>query len=99
MTKELIRNLYCAVLLEAVKDYCGEISQTTLTSLPKYYFNKDNILSDLRSEYMVAATDGMSLTVADALVRRGAQIKENLQSMIEDFQLVKVETYGKPEYR
>ena len=95
----LIRNLMCAVLLQAVKDYTGETALCNQTNLPKYYFDKDTILSDLKKEKMVALTGGMSLTVAHQLETNELQIKENLQNIVEDFQLIKVDKYDKPQYR
>ena len=75
-------NLICAVLLQAVRDYCDETPVTVKEQMPKYYFDKDIILSDLESPEMVALSNGMSLTVASALRRNPEQIKENLKDVL-----------------
>lgn len=97
--QKLFRNLMCAVLLEAAKDYCGEAALTNQQHLPRYIFDKDTIIEDLKSERMRALTDGMSVTVADVLLEHGGKVKANLQEMVEDFQLIKVDNYDKPQYR
>lgn len=94
-----IHNLFCAVLLETVKDYCGETSKTIRRSVSGRYFDKPTILKDLRSDWLVSVTNGLSLTVADQLEANGARIKANLQNMVIDFDIIKVHTYDKPEFR
>lgn len=75
-------NLICAVLLQAVRDYCDETPTTVKEQMPKYYFDKDIILSDLESPLMVALSNGMSLTVASALRNNPDKIKENLKNVL-----------------
>ena len=75
-------NLICAVLLQAVRDYCDETPFAVKGQTPKYYFDKDIILSDLESPEMVSLSNGMSLTVASALRRNPEQIKENLKDVL-----------------
>lgn len=97
--KDFTRNLMCMVLLRAVEDYVGEFSDTTKITLPAYYFDKATILRDLRSSRMVSLTDGLSLTVANALLSNPDQIKENLQNITETYDVAKVGIYDTPQYR
>ena len=92
-----IKSLFCAVLLRAVQDYCGDISETTRGSLPDYYFDRDIIMKDLESDRLFALTDGMSLTVANALKNNENLIKDKLGSIIEDYELIRKVSYGKPD--
>lgn len=96
--EKLTRNLMCAVLIQAVKDYVDETASTNKLNLPEYYFDKDVIINDLKSDRIVALTNGLSLTVAHALQTNSDQIKENLQNIIEDFDLAKVEMHDTPQY-
>lgn len=80
--EKMANNLICAVLLQAVRDYCGEIPTTAKESIPEYYFDRDIILSDLESPEMIALSNGMSLTVAMMLRNNPEQIKENLKSVL-----------------
>lgn len=77
-----IRNLMCAVLLAAVEDYCEETSITTRRTLPNYFFNKSTIQKDLHNPRLVALTEGMSVTVADALKTNANKIKQNLKDVL-----------------
>lgn len=77
-----IRNLMCAVLLAATEDYCEETSITTRRTLPNYFFNKSTIQKDLHSPRLIALTEGMSVTVADALKANPAKIKQNLKDVL-----------------
>lgn len=96
---KLVRNLMSVVLLEAVKDYCGEVSENKKHGLPKYYFDKSTILRDLKSERLIRLSDGLSLTVAHQLKTNEAAIIENIKTIVDDCNLVKVETYDTPQYR
>lgn len=77
-----IRNLMCAVLLAAAEDYCEETSSTTRRVLPNYFFNKSTIQKDLHNPRLVALTEGMSVTVADALKTNANKIKQNLKDIL-----------------
>ena len=77
-----VKNLFCAVLLAAVEDYCDETSVATRRTLPDYIFSKKTIRRDLRNPKLIALTDGMSITVLDALKTRPQQIKENLKDVL-----------------
>lgn len=97
--EQLTRNLMCAVLFTAAQDYVGETSDTNKSNLPKYIFDKATILRDLKHPRMVSLSNGMSLTVARALKENPEGIKENLQSIVDDYNLVKVDTYDQPKFR
>ena len=94
----LVRNLMCAVLLQAVKDYVGETAECNKSNLPAYYFDKDTIIRDLKSDRMMTLTDGMSSTVAYALQTNADNIKDNLSKLVEEFEAAKVETYGEQTF-
>lgn len=67
MTEESIRNLAAAVTLQAVKDYF--VSSTA---------KKQLILNDLRSNWMITLTSGMSKNVAEQLELRPEEIRARL---------------------
>ena len=98
MYNDCIHNLFCAVLLQAVKDYFGETSKTTRRTMNSKYFHKPTILKALRDDWLVSVTDGLSLTVADQLETNGAQIKMNIKHMVEDYELIKVNQYDNRLY-
>lgn len=77
-----IRNLFCAVLFTAVEDYCGESSDTDRNGLPDYIFDKSVIRADLRKPRLVSLTDGMSITVLNALKSNPSKVKENLKKVM-----------------
>lgn len=84
--ERLIRNLMCAVLFRAVEDYCGECSETDKRIMSPSFFDRDVIISDLKSPRLVALTDGMSLTVASQLEHNAFDIKNRLRTMTTDYQ-------------
>lgn len=92
---KLVRNLMCASLIEAVKDY---IKPTFTTGIPDYFLNRDIILNDLKSPRMIALTDGLSLSVANALENNEEEIRKNLD-ILDDCDLIKVIQYGPSQYR
>ena len=96
---ELFYQLMCKVLDEAVVDYVDETPIGIKKSMPGYLFNKTVIMKDLTGPRLVAHTNGMSITVAMHLKENEATIKKNIQSRDKDFDVVKVGTYGKPEFR
>lgn len=95
----LFKNLMCAVLLEASRDYVDAASLNIKAGLPAYIFDKKTILKDLRSKRMQHLTDGMSLTVAHNLVSNEAQIKENMSVLVDDYESRKVDRYERPLFK
>lgn len=74
-TKEIfhIDNLASAVLLQAVKDYCGGSDR-----------EKRAILKDLRSPWMDFFTQGRAKVVAQELERNPDEIKERMKRHIKE---------------
>ena len=72
MNNSGIQNLVSAIMLQAVKDYCKETDE-----------GKARILVELRSEWMVAITDGSSKIVADQLEKNCTDITARLQKYHE----------------
>lgn len=68
MTDANIRNLACAILMQAAKDY--------LYTTPE---KQAVILKDLRSPYMDLLTNGTSIAVADQLELHPEEIRERLR--------------------
>lgn len=68
MTDANIRNLACAITMQAVRDYFKTTQK-----------GKNKILKDLRSEYMDFITNGTSVTVADQLELHPNEIRERLR--------------------
>ena len=62
-----IRQLACAILMQAVRDYFRSSAA-----------KKAIILADLRSDYMDTITKGLSLTVAEQLELHPEEIRERL---------------------
>jgi hypothetical protein len=96
---ELFYQLMCKVLDEAVVDYVDETPIGIKKAMPGYLFSKTVIMKDLMGQRLVAHTNGMSITVAINLRNNESAIKKNIQSRDKDFDVVKVNTYGKPEFR
>ena len=92
---KLVRNLMCASLIQAVKDY---IKSGIMPGIPDNVLDKNVILSDLRSPRMVALTDGLSLGVANALENNEEEIRKNLD-ILDDLNIIKVIQYDTPQYR
>lgn len=67
MTDNSIRNLACAIIMQAVKDYFSQ---------PK---NHNAILRELRSPYMEFLTNGTSILVAEQLELYPKEIRRRLQ--------------------
>lgn len=61
------RNLGCAIVLQATKDYFEETTEM-----------QKAILKDLRSGHLIALSDGISLTVAEELENNPKSIAERL---------------------
>ena len=68
MTDKAIRNLACAVVLQAVKDYLYATPQKQAA-----------ILKELRSPYMDLFSNGTSLAVADQLEKHPEEIAERMK--------------------
>ena len=69
------RNIYMAVVWQAVKDYFKSTSA-----------KKNAILKELRSEYICAKTDGVSKNVADELEKNPDESSERLKIVLEEEQ-------------
>lgn len=63
-----IRNLACAITMQAVRDYFNSSEK-----------GKGKILKELRSKWMDFLTNGTSLAVADQLELHPDEIRERLQ--------------------
>ena len=70
MDENAMRQLACAVMLQAVKDYFGK------KSTPK---RRTQILKDLRSAWMRDFTDGTSLNIAEQLELHPDEIKSRIR--------------------
>lgn len=69
MSDQAIKQLAAAVMLQAVKDYFKAPDTTRKTLM-----SKSQIIKDLRSRWMRELTDGMSVMVADQLLKHPAEI-------------------------
>ena len=63
-----LRQLACAITLQAVKDFCAGDAA-----------NRRAILKDLRSPYMDFITNGTSRVVAEELVKNPEEIAERIR--------------------
>lgn len=70
-----IRDLACAILLQAAKDYCNPKATDD---------KKKEILKDLRSKRMDFITQGTSRVVAEQLESHPEQIAERLRRNCEE---------------
>lgn len=70
MNDKNIRNLTCAITLQAVKDYTRKNASEA---------RKATILKDLRSEWMDFITEGTSVIVADELEKHPKEIAERVR--------------------
>ena len=68
MNDHAIRQLACAVTLQAVQDYFNSASE-----------KKQLILKDLRSSWMNSFTNGTSIVVAEQLEKHPEEIRERLR--------------------
>lgn len=73
MTTYNYRNLGCAIVLQATKDY--------LTETPAM---KRAILKDLRSSHLIMLSDGISLVVAEQLEKNPKEIAMRLKKCKEE---------------
>jgi hypothetical protein len=67
------RNLVCAIIMRAVRDYLQSASK-----------KKALILKDLRSPYMDMLSNGTSVAVADQLEKHPEEIRARLNKMPEE---------------
>lgn len=70
---KIVRNLACAVLIQAAKDYCQ--SQDAKI--------RAKILKDLRSNWMETLTEGTSIVIAEQLELHPKEIAERLRQNYE----------------
>ena len=70
MTNANVRELACAITMQAVKDYFEDGIK------PK---KRKFILKELRSAWMETITDGMSIVVAERLEKHPKEIAERLR--------------------
>lgn len=68
MNETGIRNLACAIIMQAVRDYLQSASN-----------KKALILKDLRSPYMDMLSNGMSVVVAEQLEKHPEEIRARLR--------------------
>ena len=70
MTNTHVRNLACAITMQAVRDYFND----GVTAA-----RQQAILKELRSTYMQFITDGTSVTIAEQLEKNPKEIAERLK--------------------
>ena len=70
MTNTQVRNLACAITMQAVRDYFND----GVTAA-----RQQAILKELRSTYMQFITDGTSVTIAEQLEKNPKEIAERLK--------------------
>lgn len=75
MTDAQVRNLACAITMQAVRDYFHADGQ------PK---KQNAILKELRSKWMDFITNGTSVAVADQLEKHPDEIRERLRRNGDD---------------
>ena len=73
MTDHNIRNLACAIIMQAVRDYFRSSSS-----------QKALILKDLRSSYMDMMSNGTSVVVAEQLEKHPEEIRTRLYKMPQE---------------
>jgi hypothetical protein len=66
------RNLLAAIMFQAAKDYVNHAE------------DRQQILRDLRSDYMTALSDGQSAIIAEQLERNLQAIKSRLRKLPEE---------------
>lgn len=68
MTDQNLRNLACAIILQAAKDYFTRNEYKTEEKTERMFAKKrKKILADLRSPYMDLLSSGTSIVVAEQL--------------------------------
>ena len=80
MTDQNIRNLACAIILQAVRDYFVKDEYFTKEKTEKMFEKKrKRILKDLRSPYMDFISGGKSVVVAEKLEKNPREILSRIQ--------------------
>ena len=77
MTDYAVRQLACAVTLQAVRDYCSKRATAS---------KRLAILKDLRSDWMDMLTDGTSIIVAEQLEKYPKEIAVRLRKYKDEEQ-------------
>ena len=75
MTDYAVRQLACAVTLQAAKDYCSKRATAS---------KRLAILKDLRSDWMYMLTDGTSIIVADQLEKHPKEIAKRFMRKMQE---------------
>jgi hypothetical protein len=75
MTDFQARELACAITMQAVRDYFAKGATAKKKRL---------ILHELRSKWMEAITDGLSITVAEQLEKNPKEIRARIRKEEED---------------
>lgn len=97
--EERFHQLMCRVTHEAIIDYVGETPVSSKNGLPKYFFSQSVIIKDLEGQHLASLSNGVSVGAAMHLKQNAEQIKKNVQNMSKECDLIKVEAYGKAEFR
>ena len=80
MSDASIRNLACAIVLQAVRDYFTKKEYKTKAKTEEMFIKKrKTILKDLRSSYMNLITQGTSVVVADQLEKHPEEIAARMR--------------------
>jgi uncharacterized protein YeeX (DUF496 family) len=69
------RNLGCAIVLQAVKDYCEPKCSNAM---------KGAIMKNLKSDYLIQLSDGLSLVAATELQKNPKEIAIRLGKLEEE---------------
>lgn len=80
MTDQNIRNLACAIILQAVRDYFTKtVYKTEKKTEAMFDRKRKKILKDLRSSYMDTLSNGTSVVVAEQLEKHPEDIAARLR--------------------
>ena len=97
--EERIYQLVCQIINEAATDYVGESTPTDRQGIPSYICDQSTIIEDLRNQPIMAYSKGMNEMVIHMLLNNPEQVKNNIHNMSYGCEVVKVETYDKPQFR
>lgn len=85
MSEANLKELGCAITMQAVKDYfTKKVYNTEEKTEARFAKKRKSILKDLRSPYMDLLTNGMSIIVAEQLELHPEEIAERLRRNNED---------------
>lgn len=85
MTDHAIRQLACAIILQAVKDYFIKTEYKTVKKTEEMFDKKrKEIIKDLRSAYMDMLSNGQSVIVAEQLEKHPEEIAARLHKYDEE---------------